>query len=88
MIKQKNDFSNEDFSWIRDGVLIWFGCNTPFIQGIYKGVVDGTPKDIGIDGKPHLVVRLKEMDENWVTSTGCNFAACIPLKCLTKREEI
>lgn len=73
-----------DFSWISDGVPVWFTIRGPY-AGTYSGIVDGPIKDIGGDGHQHLVVRIKEVSEDYERMTHYKFAVCVPLKCLKKR---
>lgn len=76
-----------DFSWVHDGVDVWFNVKGPY-EGRYFGVVDGEPKNIGFDPSfPHIVVRLRDICKDWEKITGLHFAACVPVTCLEKRTK-
>ena len=76
-----------DFSWVHDGVDVWFNVKEPY-EGRYQGIVDGEPRNIGMSSHfPVFVVRLCDVSEDWTKLTGCYFAACVPVTCLEKRTK-
>lgn len=74
-----------DESWMKDGTPVILNSKGVYL-GRFEAVIDGEVKDIGIPGIPCHVVRLRQMDEAWIATTGCHFAACVSTKCLERRE--
>lgn len=70
------------FDWVKDGAATFFTLKGPY-AGTYHGIVDGPIKDIGGDGKECLVVRIKKVSADYERITGCKYATCVPITCLS-----
>jgi hypothetical protein len=74
-----------DESWMKDGTPVFFNSKGVYL-GRFEAVIDGEVKDVGIPGIPCHVVRLRQMDEAWIGTTGCHFAACVSTRCIERRS--